>query len=106
MTERKILEKYDNLSENELNKKDKKKSLCQKWCYNQCYCELQKWKKKRKERKTGGFRKKLKILESAISENEGRKLKSKIGTIFASEKILDEYSVKIYEIDPYFYERF
>ena len=30
MTERKILEKYDNLSENELNKKDKKKSLCQK----------------------------------------------------------------------------
>ena len=63
-------------------------------------------KKKRNERKTGGFRKKLKILESAISENEGHKLKSKIGTIFASEKILDEYSVKIYEIDPYFYERF
>ena len=68
-----------------------------------CIAEV---KKKRKERKTGGFRKKLKILESAISENEGHKLKSKIGTIFASEKILDEYSVKIYEIDPYFYERF
>ena len=29
---------------------------------------------------------------------------SKIGTIFVNEKILEEYSVKIYEIDPYFYE--
>ena len=33
-------------------------------------------------------------------------LKSKIGTIFVNEKILEEYSVKIYEIDPYFYEHY
>ena len=32
--------------------------------------------------------------------------KSKIGTIFVNEKILEEYSVKIYEIDPYFYEHY
>ena len=28
-------------------------------------------------------------------------VKSKIGTIFINEKILEEYSVRIYEIDPY-----
>ena len=33
-------------------------------------------------------------------------VKSKIGTIFVNEKILEEYSVKIYEIDPYFYEHY
>ena len=31
-------------------------------------------------------------------------VKSKIGTIFINEEVLEEYSVKIYEIDPYFYE--
>ena len=31
-------------------------------------------------------------------------VKSKIGTIFVDEEILKEYSVKIYEIDLYFYE--
>ena len=31
-------------------------------------------------------------------------VKSKIGDIFVNGKILEEYSVKIYEIDPYFYE--
>ena len=34
------------------------------------------------------------------------KVKSKIETIFVNEKILEEYSVKIYEIDPYFYEHY
>ena len=33
-------------------------------------------------------------------------VKSKIGIIFVNEKILVEYSVKIYEIDLYFYENF
>ena len=32
--------------------------------------------------------------------------KSKIGIKFANEKILEEYSVKIYEIEPYFYENY
>ena len=34
------------------------------------------------------------------------KTKSKIGKIFANEKILEEYSVKVYEIDSYFYEHY
>ena len=33
-------------------------------------------------------------------------VKSKIGMIFANEDILEEYSVKIYEIDPYFSEHY
>ena len=31
-------------------------------------------------------------------------VKSKIGKLFMNKKILEEYSVKIYEIDPFFYE--
>ena len=31
-------------------------------------------------------------------------VKSKIGTIFINKEGLEEYSAKIYEIDPYFYE--
>ena len=34
------------------------------------------------------------------------RLKSKIGKIFVKEEILEEYSVKIYEIDPYFSEHY
>ena len=31
-------------------------------------------------------------------------IKSKIRKIFANEKVLEEYCLKIYEIDRYFYE--
>ena len=33
-------------------------------------------------------------------------VKSKIGKIFKKHNPLEEYSVKIYEIDPYFYEHY
>ena len=33
-------------------------------------------------------------------------IKSKIGKMFANQKILEEYNVKIYEIDPYFYKKY
>ena len=33
-------------------------------------------------------------------------VKPKIGIIFVNEKILEEFSVKIYKIDPYFYEHY
>ena len=52
------------------------------------------------------FRKKLKIPDYEISVSIEHVVKSKIGTIFVNEKILEEYSVKIYEIDPYFYEHY
>ena len=46
------------------------------------------------------------IADSEIKECSEYKVKSKIGNIFVNEKILEEYSVKIYEIDPYFYEHY
>ena len=46
------------------------------------------------------------IPDYEISVSIEHEVKSKIGTIFVNEKILEEYSVKIYEIDPYFYEHY
>ena len=59
--------------------------------------------KKRGERKIDAFRRKLMILDSEITEWTEYEVRSKIGNIFVNEKIPEEYSVKIYEIDPYFY---
>ena len=42
------------------------------------------------------------MAEHEIYESIEHRLKSKIGQIFVNEKILEEYSVKIYKIDPYF----
>ena len=46
------------------------------------------------------------IPDSEISECPEHEVKSKIGNIFVNEKILEEYSVKIYKIDPYFCEHY
>ena len=44
------------------------------------------------------------IPESGILDCPEHKIKSKTGNIFVNETLLEEYSVKIYEIDLYFYE--
>ena len=44
------------------------------------------------------------IPDNEISVCPEYEVKSKIGTIFINEDVLEEYSVKIYEINPYFYE--
>ena len=62
--------------------------------------------KKRGERKIDAFTRKLMILHSEITECPEYEVKSRTGNTFLNEKILDEYSVKIYEIDPYFYEHY
>ena len=62
--------------------------------------------KKRGVRSAESFRKKLLIPQHEIYESIEHKVKSKIGLIFKKEKILEEYSVKIYEIDPYFSEHY
>ena len=46
------------------------------------------------------------IPNSEISVCPEFEVKSKIGIIFMNEKILKKYSVKIYEVDPYFYEHY
>ena len=63
-------------------------------------------KKKRGPRAIDGFRKKLSIPNHEISVAIEHVVKSKIGRIFVNEDILEEYSVKICEIDPYFSEHY
>ena len=58
-------------------------------------------KKKGGERKIGGFRKKLMIPESEMSECPEHEVKSRIGNIFVNEKVLEYY-----KIDPYCYEHY
>ena len=65
-----------------------------------------KGEKRRGVRSAEGFRRKLFIPGHEIYESIEHKVKSKIGTIFKKEKILEEYYVKIYEIDPYFSEHY
>ena len=61
--------------------------------------------KKRGIRAIDGFRRQL-MPDHQISESIEHKVKSKIGTIFVNEDILEEKSVRIYEIDPYFSEHY
>ena len=53
-----------------------------------------------------GFRNKLMIPDSEIPKCPKFEIKSKIGKIFKKHNSLEEYSVKIYEIDLYFYEHY
>ena len=46
------------------------------------------------------------IPDSEIPKCPEFEFKSKIGKIFKNQNLLEEYSVKIYEIDPYFYEHY
>ena len=105
MTEKEIFKKFDNLNEDELNTKSNKsvyvKNTIMTNIIKHCRGE-----KKRGIKVIDGFRKKLMIPDHEISVSIEHKVKSKIGTIFGNEKILEEYSVKIYETDPYFYEHY
>ena len=62
--------------------------------------------KKEGIRAIGGLRQKLFIPDYKISVSIEHKIKSKIGRIFVNEDILEEKSVRIYEIDPYFSEHY
>ena len=53
-----------------------------------------------------GFRQKLLISESEIPKCPEFEVKSKTGKIFKKHNPTEEYSVKIYEIDPNFYKHF
>ena len=46
------------------------------------------------------------IPDSEIPKCPEFEVKSKIGNIFKNHNPLEEYSVRIYEIDPFFYEHF
>ena len=105
MTEREIFKKFDILGEDELNTKSNKsiyvKNIIMANIIKHCRGE-----KKRRLRAIDGFRKKLMIPDYEISESIEHVVKSKIGTIFVNQKIHEEKSVRIFEIDPYFYEHY
>ena len=44
------------------------------------------------------------IRDSEIPKCSEFEVKSKIGEVFKNHNILEQYSVRIYKIDPYFYE--
>ena len=68
--------------------------------------------KRCREEKTRGiraidwFRKKLMTLDSEIPKCPEFQVKSKKGKISKNHNPLEEYSVKIYEVGPYFYKHY
>ena len=101
--ERENYEKFGNLSEDELNTKSNKNIYVR----NDVITTL--IKRCRGEKKGGiraidGFRQKLMIAGSEIPKCPEFEVKSKIEKLFMYENILEEYSVKTYEIDLYFDE--
>ena len=103
ITERELYEKFDNLGQKELNAKSNKtvyvRNDVMTTIIKHCRDE-----KKRGTRAIDGFRKKLMIPDSEIPACPEFEVKSKIGKLLMNEKVLEEYSVKIYEIDPFFNE--
>ena len=105
MIEREIFKKFDNLNKDELNTKSNKSVYVKKMLSWQILLKIVEVKKKG-IKAIDGFRKKLIVLDYEISVCPEHDVKSKIGTIFVNEEILEENSVKIYEINPYFHEHY
>ena len=104
MTKREIFEKFDNLNEDKLNAKNNKEVYAKN---DVMTTVIKRYRgEKRGERKIDALKRKLMIPDSGITECPEYEVKSKIGNIFVNEKILEEYSGKIYEIDLYFYEHY
>ena len=105
MTKRQIYKNFTNLSEKELNTKNNKKTYVRNdvmtTIIKRCRGE-----KTRGIKAIDGFRNKLMIPDFEIPKCPEFEVKSKIGKIFKKHNPLEEYSVKIYEIDPYFYEHY
>ena len=101
MTEREFFKTFHDYDEDSLNTKNNKSVFVKNTIITNIIKNC-KGEKNRDVRSAGKFRRKQFIPEHEIYKSIEHKVKSKIGTIFVNEKILEEYSVKIYEIDPYF----
>ena len=102
MTKREIYKKFSNLSEKELNIKNKNSYVRNDVMTTIIKCC--RGEKTRGIRAIDGFRNKLMIPDSEIPKCPEFEVKSKTGKNFKKHNLLEEYSVKIYEIGPYFYE--
>ena len=105
MTEREIFKKFVKISEDRSNTKSNKNVFVKNTIMTRIIKHC-KGEKKRGIKIIDGFRQNLYIRDHEIYESIEHKVKSKIGTIFVNEHILEEYSVKIYEIHPYFSEHY
>ena len=105
MTKRQIYKKFTNLSQEKLNTINNKKTYVKNdvmtTVIKRCRGE-----KTRDIRAIDGFRNKLMIPDSEIPKCPEFEIKSKIGKIFKKYNPLEEYSVRIYEIDPYFHKHY
>ena len=103
MTEREIYEKFDKLSEEELNAKSNKKVYIKNVTRTNItkHCR---GGKKRGVRAIDGFTKKLMVPDYEIPKYAEFEVKSKLGRLFMNQNFFEEYSVRVYEIDPFFYE--
>ena len=105
MTKREIYKKFPNLRDKELNTKNNKKTYVRNDVMT-TIIKLFRGEKTRGMRSIDGFRKNLMIPDFEFPKCPEFEVKSKIGKIFKHHNPLEEYSVRIYEIDPYFYEHY
>ena len=105
MTEREFFEKIYKLSKDKLNNKSNK-DVCVRNDVMTTVIKRCRGEKTKGIRAIDGFKNKLMIPDSEIPKCLEFEVKSKIGKIFKKHNPLEEYSVKIYEIDPYFYEHY
>ena len=105
MTKRQIYKKFTNLSKKELNTKNNKKTYVRNdvmtTIIKRCRGE-----KTRGIRAIDGFRNKLMIPDSEIPKCSEFEVKLKIRKILKNHKFIEEYSVRIYKIDSYFYKHY
>ena len=105
MTKKENYKKFISLSKKELNTKNNKKTSVRNDVMT-TITKRSRGEKTRGIRAIDGFRNTLMIPDFEIPKCPEFKVKSKIGKIFKKHNSLEEYSVKIYEIDPYFYEHY
>ena len=105
MTKRQIYKKFTNLNNKELNTKNNKQTCVRNDVMTTIIKRCRR-EKTRGIRAIDEFRKKLMIPDSEIPKCPEFEVKSKIGKIFKKHNPLEEYSVKIYKIDPYFYKHY
>ena len=103
MTEREFFEKIYKLSKDKLNNKSNK-DVCVRNDVMTTVIKRCRGEKTKGIRAIDGIKNKLMIPDSEIPKSPEFEVKSKKGKIFENHNFLVEYSVQVYEINPYFCE--
>ena len=104
MTKREIYRNFTNASDEELNTINNQKTYVRNDVMTTIIKTCRGEKGIRGIRALDGFKNKLMIPDSKIPKLPEFEVKSKIGKVFKNHNPLEEYSVGIYKIHPYFYE--